>query len=90
MTSSQHADTLPDWVLSNIMADGVADPNTARAMGLVPVNARKVTSVVGHSLEIDSEFVVTRIVSDGQNRNRPRNTSDDRTQGHLHGKTSDD
>ena len=55
-----------------MMADGVADPNSTRAMGLVPVTAHQATSVVGHSPEIDGEFRVTRIgnrldkTSDGQ------------------------
>ena len=47
MTSSQHAGTLPDLGVDDVMADGAPDPNTTRAMGLVPVNALKVTSVVG-------------------------------------------
>ena len=43
------------------MADGVPDPNTTRAMGLVPVNALKVTSVVGQGPDTDDEFVVTHL-----------------------------
>ena len=68
----QLADTLPDGLTVNILADGVTDPNITRAMGLVPVNAPQATSVVGHSPEIDGEFRVTRIgnrldkTSDGQ------------------------
>ena len=43
-----------------LLADGVPDPNTTRAMGLVPVNALKATSVVGHSPDYDDEFIITR------------------------------
>ena len=43
------------------MADGMNNPNTTRAMGLVPVNALKVTSVVGHSPDSEDEFLVTRL-----------------------------
>ena len=51
-----HADTLPGWRVDNIvpdeqaprlLADGVTSPNTTRAIGLVQVNALKVTSAVG-------------------------------------------
>jgi hypothetical protein len=45
------------------MTDGITTPNTTRAMGLVPVTAHQATSVVGHSPEIDGEYVVTRLNS---------------------------
>ena len=70
LTNEQAADTLPDWRVGNIvpdgaahtlLADGVPDPNTTRAMGLVPVNALKVTSVVGQGPDTDDEFVVTHL-----------------------------
>ena len=70
MPRGQPADTLPDWQVTKILADGIthhvladgaAGPNTTRAMGLVPVNAPQATSVVGHSPDYDSEFVVTHI-----------------------------
>ena len=32
-----------------------------RGMGLVPVNPQKVTSMVGHSPDIDNEFLVTHL-----------------------------
>jgi hypothetical protein len=72
----QRVDTLPDWQVANILpegvtrqvlADGVADPYTTRAMGLVPVTAHQATSVVGHVPELDSEFVISRILSSRPN-----------------------
>ena len=63
MTEEQHAGTLSDWVSMNIGADGTSTLNTTRAMGLVPVNAPQATSVVGHTPEFDSEFVISRIAS---------------------------
>ena len=62
MTSSQHAGTLPDWGVDDMMADGAPDPNTTRAMGLVPVNALKVASVVGQGPDHDDEFKVTHLI----------------------------
>jgi hypothetical protein len=44
-----------------ILADGAPDPNTTRAMGLVPVNAPQATSVVGHRPAADDEFTITRL-----------------------------
>jgi hypothetical protein len=61
MTSSQHAGTLPDWGVDDMMADGVPDPNTTRGMAICPVNPQKATSVVGHSPYREDEFVVTRL-----------------------------
>ena len=49
------------------MADGVPDPNTTRGMGLVPVNALKVTSVVGQRPDYDDEFKVTHLIGNRQN-----------------------
>ena len=62
------AGTLSDWGSSKILADGVSDPNTTRAMGLVPVNALKVTSVVGKGPDIEDQFTVNRISSSRLNR----------------------
>ena len=45
------------------MADVTQEDNITRAMGLVPVNALTVTSVMGHNSEIDSEFNVNRLTS---------------------------
>ena len=57
----------------DILADGVPDPNTTRAMGLVPVNALTVTSVVGQGPLLDDEFRVNRISS--YKLNHPDKTS---------------
>ena len=52
---------MPDDQAPRLLADRVPDPNITRAMGLVPVNALKVTSVVGHiPATDDDEFRVTR------------------------------
>ena len=61
MPDGQIAATLPDGVVNDILADGFSNPNTTRAMGLVPVNALKVTSVVGQGPDTDDEFVVTHL-----------------------------
>jgi len=52
------------------MADGMTVPGTTRAMGLVPVNALKVTSVVGPDPDLIDEFVVTRLSMDRPNLTR--------------------
>ena len=57
----QLADTLPDGGSVNIQADGVDSSNITRAMGLVPVNARTVTSVMGLGPNIDDEFAISRL-----------------------------
>jgi hypothetical protein len=44
--------------------------NITRAMGLVPVNARTVTSVMGLGPTIEDEFVISRVA------NRQGKTSD--------------
>ena len=68
------------------MADGVQNSNTTRAMGLVPVNALKVTSVVGQGPDFDDEFRVTRHskrlgkTSGGQQANDHRGSSSNQTQ----------
>ena len=54
----------------NLLADGVPDPNTTRGMGLVPVNPLTATSVVGHSPDIDDEFVVTHLIGAGRQKDR--------------------
>jgi hypothetical protein len=67
--------------LVNILADGVQNPYTTRAMGLVPVNAPKVTSVVGRDRELDDEFVETRLSF--SRPDRMRESPDDRdSKGH--------
>jgi hypothetical protein len=68
----QHVDTLPEWGSMNFLADGGNTSNTTRAMGLVPVSAHQVTSVVGLGPEIDDEFVLTRTY------NRQGKSSEDR------------
>ena len=50
------------------MADVTPSDNTTRGMGLVPVNPRKVTSVVGLDRELDDEFLVTRLPFSRPNR----------------------
>jgi hypothetical protein len=61
---------LTDGVTSSLLADGISDLSTARAMGLVPVNALQATSAVGHSPEIDDEFIVRHIASSRPNHTR--------------------
>ena len=61
MPDGQLAATLPDGVVNDVLADGVSDPKITRPMGLVPVNALKVTSVVSHSPDSEDEFLVTRL-----------------------------
>ena len=61
LPNGQHVDTLPDGAIVHDLADVTRSDSTTRGMGLVPVNPRKVTSVVGHDLELDDEFVVTHL-----------------------------
>jgi rhodanese-related sulfurtransferase len=72
----QHAATLSDGEVVNILADGVQNSNITRAMGLAPVNAPTVTSVVGQGPANDSEFVVTHLIGTRYNHNAK--TFDDR------------
>ena len=63
LPDGQPADTLSEWVLANTLAPNILDDDTTRAMGLVPVNAPTVTSVVGLEPDHNSEFVVSRITN---------------------------
>jgi hypothetical protein len=62
LPDGQPADTLSEWVSVYNLADGTQNLNTTRAMGFGSVNAPQATSVVGHSPEIDSEFIVTHLI----------------------------
>jgi hypothetical protein len=55
------------------LASNILDDDTTRAMGSGPVNAQQVTSVVGHDVEVDSEFIISRLEG---NREEERKTSD--------------
>ena len=70
MPDGQPTDTLPDGAEAHDMADVTPSDNTTRGMGLVPVNPRKVTSLVGLGREPDDEFVVTRLPFSRPNRTR--------------------